>query len=132
MLHATPFRLGGNHPIGTAFEGYSGSAIDDSGIDYLGCMYKSFGNSTPYIKVPPSTNVGCYTGGQYNTIEEYNGNFVSVTWYYSYQNERQTTTKAPTRIMRMSLSNAERIKNAYIVNKKTGEYYFNGAEYTDQ
>lgn len=117
--------------MGTAFSEYSGSAIDDSGIDYLGCMYKAFGNNTPYIKVPPSTQVGCYTGGQYNRIEEFDGNFVLVTWYNSYTNERPITTKAATRMIRMELSNAGRIKEAYIVNKKTGEYYFNGAEYTD-
>lgn len=116
--------------MGTAFSEYSGSAIDDSGIDYLGCMYKAFGNYTPYIKVPPSTQVGFYTGGQYNRYEEFNGNFVSVTWYNSYANERQITTKATTRMIRMTVS-AGRIKDAYIINKKTGEYYFNGAEYTD-
>lgn len=107
-------------------------AIDESCIDYLGCMYKSFDNYTPYIKVPPSTNIGVYMGGDaYVRISFLDGNFVEVTWYNSYQNERQMTTTAKTRFIRFQAKSAATLKQSYVVNKTTGEYYFKGSELPD-
>ena len=119
------------YPVGTAFSEYSGSAIDDSGIDYLGCMYKSFGNSTPYIKVPPSTQIVWNSVRQYHTFYLLDGNFNTITTYNSYQGERTITTTPTTRVVKLNLYSASHIYQTYVKNKNTGEYYFNGAEYTD-
>ena len=119
-------------PIGTAFEGYSGSAIDDNAIDYLGCMYKMFGLQLPFIKVPPSTRIAFQAGRQYCTFVLYNGNFISISSYYSYSGERIITTTSATRAVSFTLYNISDLKNVYVKNADTGEVYFNGAEYTDQ
>ena len=122
----------GANALGTVFSEYSGSAIDDSGIDYLGCMYKMFGLQLPFIKVPPSTSIAFHAGRQYRTFVLYNGNFISITFYNSYPGERIITTTSATRAVSFSLYNLSDLKNVYVKNANTGEVYFNGAEYTDQ
>lgn len=107
-------------------------AIDESCIDYLGCMYKSFDNYTPYIKVPPSTNIGVYAGGDsYVRISLFNGNFIEENYYYSYSTERKITTTSKMLAVRFQTESAASLKNAYVVDKTTGEYYFNGANLPD-
>ena len=95
-------------------------------------MYKSFGNYTPYIKVPPSTNIGVYIGGdQYVRISILNGNFTEITYYNSYAGERQITTATGARALRFQAKSAAALKQSYVVNKTTGEYYFKGEELPD-
>ena len=107
-------------------------AIEESCIDYLGCMYKSFDNYTPYIKVPPSTNIGVNVGGDtYVRISIFNGNFTEINYYNSYAGERQITTAAGARALRFQAKSAATLKQSYVVNKTTGEYYFKGSELPD-
>ena len=90
-------------------------------------MYKSFDNYTPYIKIPPSTKIGVYAGGdQYVRISLFNGNFIEESYYNSYTTERQITTTSKMLAVRFQTKSAASLKNAYVVDKTTGEYYFNG------
>lgn len=93
-------------------------------------MYKAFDNYTPYIKVPPSTQIVFNIGAQNRYIYLYDGNFVQKSSYGSYSGERTITTTSVTRAVRLRF-NGSSISNVYVKNKTTGEYYFNGAEYTD-
>lgn len=95
-------------------------------------MYKMFGLQLPFIKVPPSTRIAFQAGRQYRTFVLYNGNFISITSYYSYSGERIITTTSATRAVSFTLYNISDLKNVYVKNADTGEVYFNGAEYTDQ
>ncbi len=95
-------------------------------------MYKSFDNYTPYIKVPPSTKIGVYAGGdQYVRISLFNGNFIEETWYNSYSYEREITTTSKMLAVRFPTKSASSLEKAYVVDKTTGEYYFKGAELPD-
>lgn len=56
-----------------------------------------FGLQLPFIKVPPSTRIAFQAGRQYCTFVLYNGNFISISSYYSYSGERIITTTSATR-----------------------------------
>lgn len=90
-----------------------------------------FGLQLPFIKVPPSTRITFAAGRQYRPFALYNGNFIQITSYYSYDGERTITTTAATRAVSFTLYNLSDLKNVYVKNANTGEVYFNGAEYTD-
>lgn len=118
--------------MGTAFQECTSVVIDDNAIDYLGCMYKVFGTQLPFIKVPPSTRITFYAAGRrYRLLAFYNGNFIEITSYNSTGSERTVTTTPETRAVSLSMQAASDLKNVYVKNTDTGEYYFNGAEYTD-